>query len=176
MTTIERVPEVASPSSYFERAATPAPRPDAAGSFAMRYDVRPRHLLVSTSSGSPPRWLSPIASRIAQLSSLGPRWDGVDAAPLQPWAVEAAVNILARVMSVRSLAPQVVLTAGGGLQLEWHDRGVDLEIEVDALGSASVWFEDIGADDELDGSLAVHLDRVRTLLAQRLVEPVPSDA
>ncbi|MBD3946481.1 hypothetical protein [Nocardioides ganghwensis] len=56
-----------------------------------------------------------------------------------PDAVLQTLNLLSKIMSTDTPPPTVVPRFGGGVQLEWHQNGIDLEIYVDADGSRAAW-------------------------------------
>ena len=57
--------------------------------------------------------------------------------------------------------PALVPTVRGGLQLEWHRQGVDIEVEVDPNGSVSWWAEDRRTGEESEQNLAGHEEEIR---------------
>lgn len=73
-------------------------------------------------------WLEPVAARLARLMSLPINWDGHGAGPVSPTNVLAAGRFLATVMTPSTPAPTIVPTAAGGVQLEWHRAGLDVEL------------------------------------------------
>ncbi len=52
-------------------------------------------------------------------------------------------KLLQRVMRPRTPIPQVTPSAAGGVQLEWHEKGVDLELHVTAPYQWELWFRDL---------------------------------
>lgn len=68
------------------------------------------------------------------------RSDG-DFAPTSVAAL-GCIKLLAKTMSPGTVAPILVPRFGGGIQMEWHQHGVDLEISVEADGSMSAWCEE----------------------------------
>jgi hypothetical protein len=80
------------------------------------------------------RWLTEVAARLEDV--LGPV-TGREAVTRE--ALLAALSVLRQTMSRDSIAPQVVPTRDGGLQLEWHRAGVDLEVYIQPQGSVSAW-------------------------------------
>lgn len=72
----------------------------------------------------------PIAKDLLALLSLQPDWDSYGALPVDPATLEFADGLLARTMRPGSPKPTVVPTPSGGVQLEWHRAGIDLEVEV----------------------------------------------
>lgn len=65
-------------------------------------------------------------------SALSPRWD----------ASMFALWVLGSVMRPRTPVPQVVPSSVGGIQLEWHQKDIDLEIHVSAPFEVETWFQD----------------------------------
>lgn len=45
-------------------------------------------------------------------------------------------------------------TVRGGLQLEWHRKGVDLEVEFEPNGSPSWYAEDLQTEEAVEATLA----------------------
>ena len=67
------------------------------------------------------------------------------------YSVFAALKVAAH---EETPAPQVV-TVAGGLQLEWHTNGIDLELEFEPRGRVLLVFEeDHLTGDEFDGEYA----------------------
>lgn len=104
-------------------------------------------------TGPKPRWLDDVADQMNELpfSSRGAS-DG--ARSVSTSAVAHLVDIL-RDFRRTTLPPAIVPTPLGGLQLEWHVRGIDLEVEVSPSGRVTVVYEDITSGDEWDGELPV---------------------
>jgi hypothetical protein len=65
-------------------------------------------------------------------------------------------------MPTDAAAPTLVPTNGGGIQLEWHQNGVDLEVRFEPRSSATVCIFD--QDTDLDW--AGHLTSARALIKQ----------
>lgn len=94
-------------------------------------------------AGRLPRWLVPARDRISELVQLPWGWDGHDGCPVKIDIAKFAIRILLQVLESDSPAPQIVPLSGGGAQLEWHQNGIDLEIEIDAPNQVFVSFEDL---------------------------------
>lgn len=88
----------------------------------------------------PPAWLAQSAERMNELLQLPRGWNSHKARPTEPRAATAALELLGRIMIPGLTPPQIVPTVHGGVQLEWHVRGLDVEIEVapDGLFTASL--------------------------------------
>jgi len=59
-------------------------------------------------------------------------WNSYGARPIEPAAMKGVERLMAL---LRSVHPQVTPTNSGGLQVEWHEQGIDCEIEIGADGS-----------------------------------------
>src|SRR5436190_7523309 len=88
--------------------------------------------------GQAATWAAPVVLRVLQLFDLRDGWDGGSARALNLQAVDVGLHVLSQLLQPWSPAPAVVPTAAGGLQFEWHDQGIDLEIGVDPSGHVHV--------------------------------------
>lgn len=80
-----------------------------------------------------------------------------------------ALSLLLRIMDHHSCLPQWTPTVKGGIQLDWHERGVDLEIAFEPGEEGWVVFDD-HQDPEggWDGRVADYETALRTLMRSRL--------
>jgi hypothetical protein len=78
-----------------------------------------------------------------ELLELPGRWNSYDAKQIRKENVTAAVNLLGRLMRPGTPAPIVVPKVRGGVQLEWHTKGVNLEIAIDSPADITFFAEDI---------------------------------
>lgn len=95
--------------------------------------------VISIKPESLPSWLDQVVERINALALLDEGWDGEQARPLTREAALAALNALLEVMWPDSPAPSVVPMYDGGLQLEWHAPGLDIELTSAPDGTRQVW-------------------------------------
>ncbi len=110
-------------------------------------------------------WQVATAERLKHLIEMPMDWDERGAEPVTVDVVTAAIDILNRWMQPTTAIPALIPSSTGSLQLEWHERGLDLEIEVEANGKAHVGFED--ADEEWDRGLG-ESDRILRKAFERL--------
>jgi hypothetical protein len=118
-----------------------------------------------------PRWLEPSLDRAIRLMLLAPNWDMGGGRPIQRASINAALQFLSTVMQERSSLPQWLPTSEGGVQLEWHEANLDLEIQFSADGaSGHVVFGDL-LDERLEwhGPLSDNLERLKPHFENRLV-------
>jgi hypothetical protein len=100
--------------------------------------------------GSAPTWLRQVCDRLSRILALPDNWDSYGARGFDPGAAVQALEVLQLVMHEDTPPPAIVPTAAGTLQLEWHTRGVDLEVEFLPSGHLAVSFEDVTAGVEWD--------------------------
>ena len=72
--------------------------------------------------------------------------------------VAGMLTILIEVLDSRTPPPSVVPTWNGGVQVEWHRNGVDLEIEVSPAGDAEYFFS--SPDEEREGMAWDEIERL----------------
>jgi len=101
---------------------------------------------------SDPPWLYTVLGRVQHLMALRPNWDSYGSRPIEPNSVFYALEFLRTSMTQEGKAPQIVPTSKGGLQLEWHANGVDLEVDVDPAGDVSLSFDKDDRSEEQTGS------------------------
>lgn len=93
------------------------------------------------------RWVPDLWS----LLRLEPGWDSYGASAVEAHAVVAALAFLGR-LPLQS-APSLVPTSRGGIQLEWHTGGVDVEIECLPNGQAILSAEDARTQESVERSV-----------------------
>jgi hypothetical protein len=102
----------------------------------------PRGKLVIGVRGEPPDWVQPTLQRLGQLLTLPRDWDSYGARPVDPACAWAAWQVLLALLVEDTPVPSLVPTSRGGVQIEWHGKGIDLEIEVVKPEEFIVSFED----------------------------------
>lgn len=89
-----------------------------------------------------PMWLGRVKHRIGELAQLPPNWDSYGALPVDP-RIPALVEDLVEWFAVDDMPPpDVFATSDGGVQVEWHIRRANIEIEVAPEGT-TVYFHDL---------------------------------
>jgi hypothetical protein len=82
-----------------------------------------------------------VQEQLLQFVKWGDNWDSYGA-PSVTWdASMFALSILSDVMRPRTPMPQVVPTSNG-VQLEWHEKGIDLELHITGPYQCDLWFQD----------------------------------
>lgn len=75
------------------------------------------------------QWFRPTVQALAELLKLPDGWNSYGASRINPRHVTATLQMLSLIMRKETPAPSVVPTNRGGVQVEWHRSGIDIEIE-----------------------------------------------
>lgn len=122
-----------------------------------------------TSSADTAGWLMPTILRAGRLLALPSGWNRQGAPPVDPLVLQNAINTLGSFMQSESALPQWTPTREGGAQLDWHERGVDLEIVFAPNDQTEVAFVDHEKQiADFDGSVNETLDQLRRVFSERL--------
>jgi len=109
------------------------------------------------SCGQPfPPWSRHLLEKISELGDLDEDWDSYGARPIDPRCAMTAAEIILNLMDSETPAPAIVPTSGGGIQMEWHRAGADLEIEIQSPTKVEVFFEDERTGEEREFPLSVN--------------------
>ena len=111
-----------------------------------------------------PDWSRRLLKSIAELGMLDQGWDSYGGRPVDPECAAVAVEFLLRVLDRNSPQPSVAPTNRGGIQLEWHRDGAELEIEVEAPRRWRVFFADMQSSEETEFTLTDDLQPLMPLL------------
>jgi len=88
------------------------------------------------------QWEVEVVRRVVKLLEMPEGWDSYGAAKIKKDAGMFALEILQKVMRPRTPIPQIVPTAAGGIQIEWHEKGIDLEIDILGPYECELWYRD----------------------------------
>ncbi len=99
------------------------------------------------SVGQPPAWFEPVVHRLRALASLPPNWDSYGARPIRSECAQEAIRLLLYALQPDDPMPAIVPVPQGGLQLEWHEAGVDVEVEIESPRCVHIAVEDKATGD-----------------------------
>jgi len=117
---------------------------------------------MTTEAASEPWWLQNAEKTLDGLLLLAPGWDSYGATKIDHDVVESARQLLRAIADRDTPMPSVVPTSSGGVQLEWHASGIDLEIALQTDKPPHVFFEDIRTHQQLEFEMsAAEADRVK---------------
>ena len=120
----------------------------------------------------PPHWLMPVIERVISFGALPANWDSYRARPVDPFCAAAAISFILDYISKWMPPPSAVPTNRGGVQLEWHCNGLDIEIEFASPSRLHFAFEDRRTGETEERTLYGDL-RPLTRFLQRLLDANP---
>lgn len=103
------------------------------------------------------KWFHRTVGSLVELLSQREEPGPFSVSRIQPKAVERMLELLTSILDPDTAPPSAVPTSQGGVQVEWHQGGVDLEIEVTASGKIEYFFGGPRGDSEgsVEGDTAV---------------------
>ncbi len=113
-----------------------------------------------------PSWLLPSLQALYDIGSLPENWNSYDARPVAIDAIAASLRLLAVIMTEAMPLPAFVPTRRGGIQLEWHIKGIDLEIDVLPSGRLYAAFEDHSTGEEQQADITSNLQPLSQVLVR----------
>ena len=115
------------------------------------------HVSAEIQAGGPlPRSFLKSVEGVVELLSLPAGWNSYSAEPIAPQNAIAAIRLLAELLGPGTPAPVVVPTVRGGIQLEWHTNGIDIEIYIDSPEDIRFFAEEVGSGQTCEEPLAGH--------------------
>ena len=105
-------------------------------------------------SNERPQWATDALRKLGALIDLKPGWDGHFGMPITHASASYAFDILRHVMQPGVPLPSITPLSYGGVQLEWHRKGWDVEIEVPGPGKIYVFTRDIRSEIETERELS----------------------
>ncbi len=130
--------------------------------FFLTFNSGDRLTVILVGSGNEPVWLWRVMDAIKRLCRLPSNWDSYAATPLTAEAVRRSLTVLPSILPNDAPNPSVVPTRDGGLQFEWHRRGIDLEIRVPPTGPTTADIANESTGDDRSGP--VDRDAVRAAI------------
>lgn len=109
-------------------------------------------------------WQAKVLDRLVAILHMPPNWDGYGAPAVSREAAMFALEVLQRTMQPGTPAPQVVPSSVGGVQLEWHEKDIDLELHIPAPFDCELWFEDHRLGKVVSEKLSSEFDALRSAL------------
>jgi hypothetical protein len=77
-----------------------------------------------------PEWTRSVTERVKYLRSLRRGWDGYASVPIQEDILSFALSMLDSAMQSETPPPFIAPVSGGGVQIEWHEGGLDIEFYI----------------------------------------------
>lgn len=115
-------------------------------------------------AGPDEQWQVNAIKRVVTLTKLEPNWDGYHAPRVSLDTGMFVLRVLQDVMLPRTPMPQIVPSSVGGIQVEWHVGGIDLEIHITAPYQGDLWFEDHRKGTIEEGEISEDISQLQRLL------------
>ncbi len=124
-----------------------------------RFPFLQGHLVIEC-EGALPAWFAQTIASLDELGHLESNWDSYGANRIQLSSMLATIELLLCVIADDTPPPAVVPTSRGAVMLEWHTRGVDLEVQVLGRGRFHVAGEDARAGSAWDAEIGSDLSQL----------------
>jgi hypothetical protein len=98
-------------------------------------------------------WLRSAVTRIEALTALARGWDSYNAQPVEAETAMQAVRFLLDSVDPNLPEPSIVPLGDGGIQIEWHRGGVDVEIAF-CDEASGIYIEDRATGASIEEPLA----------------------
>lgn len=100
-----------------------------------------------------PVWKSRLATNARLLSELTAGWDGPRSIPISQEALSRATTYVGTALDSFAdvNAPRLVPGGDGSVQIEWHTKHGELELDIYPDGEMSIWIKDHGNGAEFSG-------------------------
>ena len=95
-----------------------------------------------------PDWFAETAGLIYQGTSLGDNWDSQGAFVVRLDCAFDAIRLIPEIVTKATPKPYVFATPTGGIQLEWHTKSADVEIELTGDCHLTVLFRDLANNQQ----------------------------
>ena len=117
---------------------------------------------------APERWIVPLLEDVCELGLLPSNWNSYGAKPVRPEIAAATIVLLLNLLEPDDPVPSVVPTSRGGILLEWHEAGVDLEVDIRSPSWIHVSLEDDQHCEEVDRASSELVAEKLNLLRSRI--------
>jgi hypothetical protein len=117
-----------------------------------------------TLTKKPPKWFSDVAEILSSFEWLPDDWDSYGAKRIDPGCIKGAVRFLSEIVYDNTPPPSVVPTNSGGVQFEWHTKGIDLEIEIQPTIQIFAAFEDLRSQKEWEKEITEDYSPIENII------------
>jgi len=112
-----------------------------------------------------PAWFDALMQGFVDLLTLSTNWDSYGAGAIDSKLVHGAVNFINGLLGPATPAPRVVPLSSGGLQLEWHRQGIDLEVVFDRNDKPFFCYRNRVSKEESEHELPENSALLRSIIA-----------
>ena len=101
-------------------------------------------------SGPTSEFFVKSVAQVVDLLSLPKGWNSYSAKPIQSRNAVRAIELLFQLRETSAPPPIVVPTAPGGIQLEWHANGIDIEVYINSPDDVTFFAEHLESGDSVE--------------------------
>ena len=112
-----------------------------------------------------PAWFDPLMQGFVDLLTLPANWDSYGAGPIDAKSVHGAMSFINGVLGPAAPAPRVMPLSSGGLQLEWHRQGIDLEVMFERDERPFFYYRNRASGEESEHELPENSVLLRSIIA-----------
>jgi hypothetical protein len=117
-------------------------------------------------------WVHDVVPRLQDVMMLEDNWNSYGARKVAISHLQALVVLLVRLMRPNTPTPLIVPTADGSLQIEWHEKGIDLEVRIQRQSRYYVCFEDLrNPGNEWEGVITSNLTQLKKAIDELTGRP-----
>ncbi len=100
-----------------------------------------------------PVWTYHLKASAGRIMSLQAGWDGPGSVPVAPSALFTATQNTRQALHglQQAVAPYLVPGGDGSVQVEWHEKHGELELDIDVNGGLSIWGREHSTGAEFEG-------------------------
>lgn len=117
-------------------------------------EVLKEDIEISVDNKNPPKWVYETFRSATNLLTLRKSWDTYGADVISEDAVKNTLESLFSFCGQSTPLPSLVPLSTGKIQVEWHSKGKDLELEIDDAGIANLFYCDNTEEIELNSPSA----------------------
>ena len=99
------------------------------------------------------QWMAVLRASALRLERLADGWDGVRSISIKKDLAKLAIGIVTKALEgiPRAVSPYLVPGGDGSVQIEWHRKIGELELDLTADGGCSIWIHDRRSGGEFVG-------------------------
>ncbi len=112
-----------------------------------------------------PAWIEPTIRALTNLLQLPENWDGYGAVQIREQIAQQALITLAEIMENETPTPSIVPLSDGGVQIEWHRYGRNLEIEFPAGEAPGYYYYEDDSDVESEGQVSRDCETIQSYIS-----------
>ena len=108
-------------------------------------------IFVTINRENVPEWFENTKEKLERIFNLPENWDSYGARQIAIGSALGTIELILYLLEKNIPEPSVVPINTGGVQIEWHMKNIDFEIEIQPEGIFDIYMEDLSNEfDEID--------------------------